>query len=74
VIVGKLLDVILEQAVDVPFEHRAVDVEAEFLSDVLVNAFGVGRTAHVLNTEELEVAFFEVIKTMTRDRVVDGND
>jgi hypothetical protein len=74
VVVGKLLDVVLDQAVYVPFEHRTVDVEAKFLNNVLVDAFGVRRAAHAFNSEEFEVALFQVVKTVTGERVIDSND
>jgi hypothetical protein len=74
VVVGKLLDVVLDQTVYVPFEHRTIDVEAEFLNNVLVDAFGVRRAAHAFDTEELEVALFKVVETVTGEHVIDSND
>jgi hypothetical protein len=74
VVVGKLLDIVLDQAVYVPFEHRTIDVEAEFLNNVLVDAFGVRRAAHTLDTEEFEVAFLKVVETMTGEHMINSED
>jgi hypothetical protein len=74
VVVGKLLDVVLDQAVYVPFEHRTLNVEAEFLNNIFVDALGIRRATHAFDTEELEVALFEVVETVTGEHVVDSDD
>jgi hypothetical protein len=74
VVVGKLLDVILDQAVDIPFEHRTGDVESEFLRDVFIDLLRVRRAAHAFDTQEFEVALFQVVKAMARDCVVDASE
>jgi hypothetical protein len=74
VVVGKLLDVVLDQTVYIPFEHRTIDVEAEFLHNVLIDAFGIRWAAHAFDTEELEVALFQVMETMARDCVFNASE
>jgi hypothetical protein len=74
VVIGKLLDVVLDQAVYVPFEHGTVNVEAEFLRDVLIDLFRVWRAAHAFDTKEFEVALLKVVEAMARDCVVDASE
>jgi hypothetical protein len=73
VVIGKLLDVVLDQAVNVPFEHRTSDVESELLRDVLVDLFRVWWATHTFDTKEFEVAFLKVVEAMARDCVVDAS-
>jgi hypothetical protein len=74
VVIGQLLDIIFNETIDVPLEHRASDIESEFLRDVLVDLFRVRRAAHALDAKEVEVALLEVMETMTRDCVVDTSE
>jgi hypothetical protein len=73
-VVGELLDVILNETVDVPLEHWTSYVESQFFSDILVDLLGVGRAAHAFDTEEFEVALLKVMETMTGEHVVDSDD
>jgi hypothetical protein len=74
VVIGELLDVVLDQAVNVPFEHRAVDVEAELVSDVLVDLLRVWRATHAFDTQKFEVAFLRVIETMAGNSITDMSE
>jgi hypothetical protein len=74
VVIGELLDVILDQAVNVPFEHRAINVQAEFVGDVFVDFLRVWRATHALDTQKFKVAFFKVIETVAGDRIGDVSE
>jgi hypothetical protein len=74
VVVGQLLDVVLDETVDVPLEHWAGDVEPKFFDNVLVDPFGVRRAAHAFDTQELKVAFLEVVEVVTREHVVNSKN
>jgi hypothetical protein len=74
VVVGELLDVVLDQAVNVPFEHRAVDVKAEFVGDVLVDLLRVQRATHAFDTQKFKVALLKVIETMARNSIADASE
>jgi hypothetical protein len=74
VVVRELLDVVLNQTVDVPFKHRAVDVEAEFVGDVLVDLLRVRRATHAFDTQKFEVALLKVIETVMGNCVVDTSE
>jgi hypothetical protein len=58
VVIGKLLNVIFNETVDVPLEHRAGNVESELLSDIFVNPLGIRRAAHAFDTQKFKIAFF----------------
>jgi hypothetical protein len=68
------LNVIFNETVDVPFEHRTGDIESELLSDVLVDFLRVRRAAHAFDTKEFEVALLKVVEAMARDCVVDASE
>jgi hypothetical protein len=74
VIIRELLDVIFDEAVNVPFEHWAGYVKPEFLDDILINLFGVRRAAHAFDTKEFEVAFLKVVKAVARDSIADVSE
>jgi hypothetical protein len=73
-IVGELLDVIFDEAIDIPFEHWTVDIEAELLSDVFVDFFRVRRAAHAFDTKEFKVALLKVMEAMAGDCVFDASE
>src|ERR1700730_3666651 len=73
-VIGQLLDIIFNETVDVPLEHRASDIESEFLRDVLIDLFRVRRAAHAFDAKKIEVALLKVVETMTRDCVVDTSE
>jgi hypothetical protein len=73
-VVGELLDVIFNKAVDVPFEHGTVNIEAKLLSDVFVDPFRVRRAAHAFNTKEFKVTLLKVMEAMAGDCVVDASE
>jgi hypothetical protein len=68
------LDIVFNETVHVPFEHWAIDVQSEFLDDVLVDSFGVGRAAHAFDTKKFEVAFLQVMEAVTGEHMVNGDD
>jgi hypothetical protein len=43
VVVGQLLDVVFDEAIDIPFEHWTGDVESELLYDVFVDLLRIRR-------------------------------
>jgi hypothetical protein len=74
VIIRQLLNVIFNETVDIPFEHRTVDIEAELLSDVFVDLFRVWGAAHAFDTEEFKVTLLKVMEVMAGDCVIDASE
>jgi hypothetical protein len=74
VVIRELLDVIFNKAVDVPLEHRAVEVKPEFLSSVFVNPSRQRGTTKGVDAQQFELALVKVVKTVAGKLMVNGDD